>query len=315
MYFMLPALAASFAGLASATSLAGLGSSANVNAHVEVAAVAHANADLNAHADLNAARKKNSGYQCPKSMSYCPWTKACACPPGQKLDASSKTCVGNVQTGAWPEPDIKAYKTKDVELASFCAASPTKIVKYSPNHKYCQASLNNVAFCAPASIQHDLSVKLDVEVDIDAHANVSAELKNVCAALFGLYVETVVDAVVAFNTQTLGLATATAEVKGSVSVNIFKSIQGLQGFGCRFGWGNCNVDCVAYCTKGCKNYVDVGAEVGGSINGLVGFCVLDKVILTLNATQQIVAHVVDGMLCLVGGLIKSVLSKFDCHCH
>ncbi|KAG5950218.1 hypothetical protein E4U53_005367 [Claviceps sorghi] len=307
---------ASLAGVASATSLAGLGAVVNVSADVEVASVAHANVDAGANVDgeLTAARSKHAGYKCPRSMSYCPWTKSCACPPGQKLDLVAGICVGSVLTGPWPEPDVGAYAAVDVKLASFCAASPTRIVKYNPRHRYCQAGLDTVTFCAPASIELELAAELD-DVEIDIHAHMSPDLKNVCAALFGLYVETVVDAVVAFNTDVLGLATVAADVETNVPLQTFKSIQSLQRLGCKLGLGKCNVDCVAYCTKGCKNYIQVDAEIGAAINGLVGFCILPRVILTLDAAKHIVAHVVDGLLCLVGGLIKTVLSTFDCHCH
>ncbi|KAG6016592.1 hypothetical protein E4U54_001054 [Claviceps lovelessii] len=305
MYFV--TALAGLAGMASATSLVGL------SADVEIASVAHANIDVNANVDLSAARQTYAGYTCPQSMSYCRWTKACSCPPGQKLDLAAGICVGTILTGSWPEPDISAYVGVDVELGSFCAASPTKIVKYNPHHKYCQASLDTITFCAPASIGLELDVDVDVEIDINAH--ISADLKNVCAALFGLYIETVVDAVIAFNTDILGLATVAADIEANVSLDTFKSIEALQGPSCKLGLGKCNVDCVGYCTKGCKNYIEVGAEVGASIHGLVGFCILPKVILTLNAAKHIVAHVVDGLLCLVGGLIKTVLSTFDCHCH
>ncbi|KAG5913851.1 hypothetical protein E4U42_000842, partial [Claviceps africana] len=212
-------------------------------------------------------------------------------------------------------PDVGAYAAVDVKLASFCAASPTRIVKYDPGHRYCQAGLDTVTFCAPAGIELELELAAELDVEIDINAHISPDLKNVCAALFGLYVETVVDAVIAFNTDILGLATVAADVEANVSLQTFKSIQSLQGLGCKLGRGKCNVDCVAYCTKGCKNYIQVDAEIGAGINGLVGFCILPRVILTLNAAKHIVAHVVDGLLCLVGGLIKTVLSTFDCHCH
>lgn len=124
-----------FAGVASATSLVGLGAHVTVNADVEVASVAHANVDVNADIDLSDARNKCAGYKCPRSMSYCPWTKACACPPGQKLDLLTNVCVGDMLTGAWPEPDISVFATVGVELGTFCAASPTKIVKYKPSSR------------------------------------------------------------------------------------------------------------------------------------------------------------------------------------
>ncbi|KAG6002778.1 hypothetical protein E4U21_002768 [Claviceps maximensis] len=315
MHFI--AVLAGVAGMASATSLARLGANVNVNADVEVASVAHAKVDANVNVDLTTARKQYAGYTCPKSMSYCSWTKACACPPGQKFDLAAGVCVGTVLTGAWPKPDISAYAIVDVQIGSFCAASPTKIVKYNPHHKYCQASLDTIVFSAPVSIEVELDIvaELGVEVEIDVLADISVDLKNVCAALSALYIETVVDAVIAFNTDILGLATVAADIEANVSVDILNRIQALQAPSCKLGPGKCNHDCVAYCTKGCKNYVEVGAEIGAGINGLVGLCILPKIILTLNAAEHIVAHVVDSLLCLVGGLIKTVLTTFDCHCH
>lgn len=168
--------------------------------------------------------------------------------------------------------------------------------------------MSTVTFCAPA----DIELEIAAEADIDIHANISADLKNVCAALHGLYIESVVDAVIAFNTDILGLATVTADVQANLPLGLLELVKGVA---CNLGLGKCNYDCVAYCAKGCKNYIDVGAEIGASIKGLAGFCILPKVILTVNATRHIVAHVVDGLLCLVGGLIKTVLSTFDCHCH
>ncbi|KAK2593124.1 hypothetical protein QQS21_009173 [Conoideocrella luteorostrata] len=294
---------AGFAGITSAT-LLGVG--ANVNADVEVAHIAEAKVDVGV--DLEVARSKHHGFKCPKSMSYCPWTKACACPPGQELDLDINICVGDILQGAWPEPDISVYATVDVELSTFCAASPTKIVKYNPHHEYCQASLLTVTFCASA----DIELEIAAEVEIDINANISADLKNVCAGLHGLYLESVVDAVIAFNTDILGLATIEADVDASLSVGLRKIIKGLT---CKLGLGKCHYDCVSYCTSGCKNYIDVDAKIGAHLHGLVGFCILPKVILTINAAKHIVAHVVDGLLCLVGGIIKTVLSSFDCHCH
>lgn len=299
---------AGFAAIASAHSLIGLGADVDVNADVEVAAIAHAQVDVNVDVDLSLARGKHSGYKCPKTMSYCPWTKSCSCAPGQTLDLVANICVGDVLTGAWPEPDVSVFATVDVKLGTFCAASPTKIVKYDPHHEYCQASLNTVTFCGAA----DIELEIAAQVEIDLNANISADLKNVCAGLSGLYLESLVDAVIAFNTDILGLATISADVRANLSLGLLKIVNGLT---CKLGLGKCNFDCVAHCAKGCKNYIDVDAEIGAEINGLVGLCILPNVVLTINAAKHIVAHVIDSLLCLVGGIVKSLLSTFDCHCH
>ncbi|KHN99965.1 uncharacterized protein MAM_01889 [Metarhizium album ARSEF 1941] len=290
-------------------SLAGIASATVINAVADVAVDALVDVDAAAHLGVKLldAKKAHSGYKCPHAMSYCPWTKACACPPGQKLDLETKTCVGDVLRGAWPEPDVSVYASVGVTLGKFCAFSPTKIVKYDPNHEYCQANLHNVAFLADIAIAAEIAHL----VEIDVNANISAELKNVCAALTGLYIEDVLDAVVAFNTDLLGLAVVEADIKASLGVGIFNLVNSLT---CRLGLGGCNYDCVAYCTKGCPNYVDVVGELGGRITGLVGFCILPKVILVVNSLKVVVSVVVDGLLCLVGGVIRTVLSTFNCHC-
>ncbi|GAO15534.1 uncharacterized protein UV8b_02982 [Ustilaginoidea virens] len=277
-----------------------------VNADVEVASVAHV--DVNAQVDIEAFRRQASGYRCPHSMSYCPWTKSCSCAPGQKLDPIAKVCVGAQLTGAWPEPDVSVYATANVKLGTFCAISPTRIVKYNPKHEYCQASLDTITFVALA----DIEVEVAALVEIDLNANISVELKNVCAALSGLYLKSLVDAVVLFNTNAFGLLTLVADVQANLSVGLLGLVNGLT---CKLGLGNCKYDCVAYCTKGCKNYVEVVGEVGGHITGLVGLCILPKIILVIGVGQQIVEYVVESLLCLVGGLVKTVLSTFNCHCH
>lgn len=292
---------AGLAGLASASVL-------GLNADVKVGSIAHVKADVDLDVDILSAKKANAGYKCPNSMGYCPWTKACSCPPGQKLDLKvTKGCVGDKIVGAWPEPDINVHGAVNVKLATFCAASPTKIVKYNPKHQYCQAGLDTIAFVALASIE----IEVAAEVEIDIHANISADLKNVCAALSGLYLESVVDAVVAFNTGVLGLVAVDADIKASLGLDLLKIVNGLT---CKLGVGKCNYDCVAYCTKGCPNYIDVVGDLGGRITGLVGLCILPKVILVVNSLKVVVNLVVDQLLCLVGGLIKTVLSTFNCNC-
>ncbi|OAQ72540.1 hypothetical protein VFPPC_15156 [Pochonia chlamydosporia 170] len=294
---------AGLAGLASAT----VGVNADVEAEVQVGGLVHVDVDVDLDISILKAKKANAGYKCPHNMSYCPWTKACACAPGQKLDLKTKACVGKKLEGAWPKPDISIYASADVKLGAFCAKSPTKIVKYNPKHEYCQASLLTVVFAAVADIE--LELKADVEIDLKA--NISADLKNVCGALTGLYLESVVDAVVAFNTDLLGLAVIEADVQASLGLGLLKLVKGLT---CKLGLTKCNYDCVAYCTKGCPQYIDVVGELGGRITGLVGFCILPNVILVVNSLKVVVNVVVEGLLCLVGGLIKTILSTFDCNC-
>jgi hypothetical protein len=204
-------------------------------------------------------------------------------------------------------PDIKVFASVDVELAAFCAKSPTKIVKYNPKHEYCQAGLDTITFVAAASIE----IEVAAEIEIDIHANISVDLKNVCAALSGLYLETLVDAVVAFNTDVLGLAVVDVDIELDLGLGLLKTLNGLT---CKLGLGKCNFDCVAYCTKGCANYVDVVGEIGGRITGLVGLCILPNVILVVNSLKVVVNVVIDSLLCLVGGIIRTVLTTFDCHC-
>ncbi|TWU74560.1 hypothetical protein ED733_006285 [Metarhizium rileyi] len=298
-----------FASLAGVASTMALIIDANVDANVQVGELAHveANADVNVDAQILEAKKSFAKYECPHHMSYCPWTKSCACPTGQKLDVGKKACVGKKMTGPWPKPNVEVYASVDVKLDAFCAASPTKIVKYDANHEYCQAGLNTITFVALANI----SLELIANIEIDLHANISADLKNVCAALSGLYLESVVDAVVAFNTHALGHAVVDADVEISLGRSLLNIINDAT---CQLGLGKCNFDCVAYCTKGCANYIDVVGDLGGRITGLAGFCILPNVILVVNSLKVVVNVVVDNLLCLVGGIIKTVLSTFDCHC-
>ncbi|KZZ96063.1 hypothetical protein AAL_04359 [Moelleriella libera RCEF 2490] len=299
---------AGFAALASATYNAG-----GVEVQTDVQVIASAHADVGASVDIGAARKKYSGFKCPKSMSYCPWTKACSCPPGQKLDLNANICIGDVIKGAWPEPDISVYATVGVSLGTYCAKSPTKICKYDAKHEYCQASLTTITFVASASIALEIAGK----VEVDVGANISADLKNVCGGLTGLYLESVIDACILFNTDTYGLGSVLADVEAGVGFSLgLGSIFGsINSWTCKFGWGNCKADCVSKCTKGCKNYLDVVGEVGAHIGGLVGLCILPNVILCVGVATKIVAHVVDGLLCLVGTIIKTVLSTYNCNCH
>ncbi|KAK9439065.1 hypothetical protein VB005_07214 [Metarhizium brunneum] len=295
---------ASLAGLASATVL-GVNANANVNTDVVVGP----HSDLNAQVSVNIddARARHEGYKCPHKMTYSPWAKSCSCDPGQWLDLGKNTCVGDKIVGAWPEPNTTVYASVNILLGTFCAAAPNKIVPYDKKHEWCQASTLTIVFIADIAI----ALELTAGVEIDVNANISVALKEVCAALSGLYLESVVDAVIAFNTDFLGLAVIEADIEASLGLSLFSIIKNLT---CKLGIGKCNFDCVAYCTKGCPNYIDVVGELGGRITGLVGICILPKVILVVNSLKVVVNVVVDSLLCLVGGIIKTVLSTFDCHC-
>ncbi|KAH7328716.1 hypothetical protein B0I35DRAFT_418145 [Stachybotrys elegans] len=265
--------------------------------------------------DLHA--RTDKGFSCPKGMSYCPWTRACSCQPGMSYDKGKSACTGAAIKGAWPKPSLKAYASVGVELGTYCAASPTKIVKYDAKHKYCKASLENVAFCAPKTIEKDLA-SVGAGVEINLGASIGADLKHVCAGLSGLYLGSVTDAVALFNTNRFGLGLSAGLGVGFGS-NIFSSIKTLP---CLVGLSRCNQDCVSYCTKGCGNYLDVGGSIGGSvggsiggsISGLVGFCALPDVLLTISAAGQLVSTTIDGLLCVVGGVLTTILKTFDCNC-
>ncbi|KAK8925379.1 hypothetical protein H634G_05958 [Metarhizium anisopliae BRIP 53293] len=291
---------ASLAGLASATVL-------GVSANADVAVASQIDVDAKVSLNINNAREFYKGYQCPHEMIYSPWTKCCSCGAGQWLDPGKKTCVGDKIVGAWPKPNVTVYGSVNIQLGAFCAAAPNKIVPYDEKHEWCQASPLTIVFLADIAI----ALELIAGVDIDVNANISVALKEVCAALSGLYLESVVDAVIAFNTDILGLAVIEADIEASLGLSLFGIIKNLT---CKLGIGKCNFDCVAYCTKGCPNYIDVVGELGGRITGLVGLCILPKVILVVNSLKVVVNVVVDSLLCLVGGIIKTVLSTFDCHC-
>lgn len=285
----------------------GHGSLVGADADVKAKVGSLLDLDVKAKVDVGAARRAAKGFRCPAGMSYCSWTKSCACPPGQKLDLRSKKCAGKRRTGAWPEPKTDVYASKGVKLATYCAVSPYRIVKYSPKHEYCQAGLNTIAFVAAA----DIAVEIGALADIDVKANISADLRAVVAGLAGLYLENVIDAVVLFNTNAFGHSVAQADVAAHVSLGLLGNLRGLF---CAVGLGQCNFDCVSYCTKGCKNYIDVGAEVGASLESLVGLCVLPNVLLVANAARSVVTIAVDGLLCLVSGLLGGLLPLLNCNC-
>jgi len=290
---------------------------ADVDVKANVGGIVKVDADIDVKLDakVKVALDAAADFKCPSDMDYCPWKKACSCAPGLKLDLDSKKCVGKEITGAWPEPALDVYASVGVKLGTFCAASPTRIVKYDSKHKYCQASRENIVFVAIADIEVEL-LGLDIDIDIDVNANISADLKATIAGLAGLYVELAAQAVVLFNSDILGLATVHADVDALISLNLGKTVNNLL---CSLGLSKCNFDCVSYCTRGCKNYIDVGADVvadiGVGVDAVVGLCILPNVLLIVGKAKVIVTVAVNGLLCLVGGLLKTLLTTFNCHCH
>lgn len=278
------------------------GAGAGVGAHVGADVQAGVNVDV----AVNVAAKT---FKCPKSMSYCPWAKSCSCAPGQKWDVKASVCVGDIIVGAWPEPEIDVFASVDVKLAKYCAASPTKICKYDTKHEYCQAGLDTIAFVAGVEIEAEVELLGHGEIDVEA--DISADLKAVVAGLRGLYVETAVDAALLFNTDIFGLATVAADIDAALHVGIMTKITALT---CKLGLGTCKRDCVSFCEKGCANHIDVGAEVGAQITGIVGLCILPSVILCVNTAKVIVSVAVEHLLCMVGNIVKFVIHTFDCHC-
>ncbi|KPM43873.1 hypothetical protein AK830_g2684 [Neonectria ditissima] len=260
--------------------------------------------------DTGSSLFERTSFKCPTDMSYCGWTKACACPPGKSWNSKKSACTGSVITGAWPKPSVSVYGSVDAKLGAFCACSPYKIVKYSAKHSYCQASLKNVVFLAPVEIEAEIAVYAGAAIDVTA--GISVSLKNTCGGLAGLYLGSVTDAVALFNTGAYGLSVTADNVVGALVVGLLSSFKSLT---CKLGITRCpTYDCVSYCTKGCKNYIDVKGTVGGFLQGLVGFCVLPDVLLFVGSAGSIITVTIEGLLCLVGNILKSVLGIFSCNC-
>lgn len=272
--------------------------------------------------DYTSLEARTTDFKCPTQMGYCPWTKACSCSPGQSYDKGASKCVGKKITGAWPKPSVDVYGDVGVKLGAYCAASPTKICKYDSKHKYCKAGLGTVTFVADASLGAELALLAGAEIDLSAGAGISTGLKGVCAGLSGLYLESVVDAVALFNTAKFGLG-AGVKVGGGLFGGLMASFRGAVGSTqCMIGMGGCQRDCVSFCESGCGNFIDVGGKVGGQIggkvggllSGLVGFCVVDGALQMVNGVGAVVSVAIDGLLCVVGNILTSVLSAFDCNC-
>ncbi|KAF7562208.1 hypothetical protein G7046_g1922 [Stylonectria norvegica] len=257
---------------------------------------------------LESGLQTRTSYSCPKTMSYCPWTKACACVPGKHFDQKKGYCVGDEIKGCWPKPTVDVYAEVDIKLGAYCAKSPYKICKYDAKHEYCQVGLHTVTFLAAAEIGAEIDL---IGLDIDVEADISVGLKNTCAGLAGLYLESVTDALVLFNTNQYGYGVLPGGVIGGVTTGLLQTVGSVT---CFLGLTQCNYDCVSYCTKGCHNYIDVVGQIGGCLKGLVGFCVLPDIVLIVGATGKVVTHAIEGLLCIVGQLVKSLLSTFNCGC-
>jgi len=297
---------------------------ADVKAHVgnllDVDVDIKANIDLGnkiyVAADVDVALDLAKGYKCPAAMTYSPWMRSCSCEPGLSYDLEKKICSGKPITGAWPEPTCHGTGVTK-PLGKYCAYSPTKFVKYDPSHKWCQASLDTITFCAEVELEVEiaalgLGIDLDVEIDVEADVGISVDLRNTCAGLASIYVDLLVDAVVLFNTNRYGLAAVAADVKLSLTEVLFAKVDIDI---CILGIGNCVVDCVGYNMGGCHNHVGVGAGVGGSIEAFVGLTVLPGTLLFVGATGNVITVVVETVLCIVGRLLETLLSVYKCNCH
>ncbi|PFH57348.1 hypothetical protein XA68_15189 [Ophiocordyceps unilateralis] len=279
---------------------------ADIDVDVDVKAKIADLVDVDARVDLRPALGAGRSFRCPSGMSYCPWTRACACPPGQKVDVESRTCRGRGIKGAWPEPRPGRYDTHGVRLGSYCAVSPYRVVPYNAGHRYCRAGLDTITFVASADIALELAAFVDVDIDLDAR--ISVDLKAVVAGLLSLYLESSVDAVALFNTDAFGLGVVQADVSAHVSLGL------LDNLFCAVGLGKCHADCVSYCSKGCKNYIDVDADVGAGLEGLVGLAILPNVLLIVNGSKVVVSVAVNSLLCLLSGILGRLLSTLGCHC-
>ncbi|EHK17440.1 uncharacterized protein TRIVIDRAFT_216779 [Trichoderma virens Gv29-8] len=265
--------------------------------------------------DIDNALSLAAGFKCPAPMAYSPWTKACSCLPGQKYDTTQKSCSGSALVGAWPLPKCDASGST-VALTAFCAISPTKFTKYDATHAWCQATIETFTFCAEAEIEAEISalglgINLDVELDISLTSKISATLRSTSAALASLFIETLAEAVVIFNTNAFGLAAVAADVEVSLTTGVFAQ---LQSAACLLGFGTCQFDCVSFSTKGCHNYIDVVGALGGRISGLVGVTILPDVILSISSIKAVTHLVVKDMLCASLKLNTPLISEYKYTC-
>jgi len=316
---------ASLASVATAATVA-----ADVDANVKVGGIVDANVKVDANVnldllaqvdvkvdvDVDAAVDLAGGFTCIGGMEYCPWSKSCSCKPGLSLDPVAKVCTGTPWTGSWPEPKCEVTGVA-VELTAFCAYTPAQFVKYDPNHKWCQVGLTTITFCAESTIEVEiealgLGINLDVEVDLAATSTISVDLRNTCAGLAALFIGTAADAVVLFNTHAFGLAVVAADVQVSLGATIFGL---LDSVACILGLGPCQWDCLNYCVKGCGNYIDVPGSLGDRITGLLTVTIVSRTLYLVGAVTSLVTIVVDDVLCIVGRLLESLLTTYNCGCH
>ncbi|KAM0258379.1 hypothetical protein ACHAQJ_003854 [Trichoderma viride] len=265
--------------------------------------------------DVSAAVTLAAGFNCPKTMTYSPWVKACECPPGQSFDTTKKACSGNAMTGAWPLPQCDTAGAK-VALDAFCAISPTKFVKYDATHAWCQVALDTFTFCAEVDIEAEISalglgVNLDVELDLSVTSKISTDLRATSAALAALYIESLAEAVVIFNTNAFGYAVVAADVEVSLTTGVFAQ---LQAAACLLGVGTCQFDCVSYNTKGCHNYIDVVGALGGRLAGFVGVTILPDVVLSLSSAKVYTNLVVKDLLCVSLKFDTPLISDYKYTC-
>ncbi|PNP52294.1 hypothetical protein THARTR1_07074 [Trichoderma harzianum] len=308
MHFL--ATVASLASIAMAASATGPACSATTS-NVQLANKILAEAAT----DVDAALSLAAGFKCPAPMAYSPWTKACSCLPGQNYDANSKACSGAALVGAWPMPKCSASGST-VALSAFCAISPTKFTKYDATHAWCQATVETFTFCAEAEIEAEiaalgLGINLDIELDISLASKISATLRSTSAALASLFVETLAEAVVIFNTNAFGLAAVAADVEVFLTAGIFAQVKATA---CLLGLGTCQFDCVSFSTKGCHNYIDVVGALGGRISGLVGVTILSDTILSVSSTKVVSTLVVKDMLCANLKLNTPLISQYKYTC-
>lgn len=256
--------------------------------------------------DISISARKD--FECPKSMTYSPWVKACSCPPGQTYDPKKKSCKGPKIKGPWPKPSIEASQDG---LAAFCAKTPARIVQYDEQHEYCQASVDSLTFSGTKDVLDELKDWSGKDIDV-ADGDLSPKLKNICAGLSGLYLENVNDAVELFNTPKFGLDTLLTDVLGSLPRGLLDLVGSLT---CLIGLGkNCEMDCVSWCVSGCGNFLEdlVGEDglLGGLLDGLNGLCILSGVLEGVGG----LTCGIDGLLCTVGNVVEGLFGLFDCDC-
>ena len=259
--------------------------------------------------DLPLSSRKD--FECPKSMAYSPWTKACSCPPGQIYDPKKKSCKGPKVKGPWPKPSIDDFSVSQDGLAAFCAKTPTRIVEYDEQHEYCQASVSTLTFSGTKDVLDELKGWSGKDIEV-ADGDLSPEMKNICAGLSGLYLEDASDAVELFNTPKFGLDTLLTDVIGSLPRGLLDLIGSVT---CLIGLGkHCEMDCVSWCVSGCGNFLDdlIGEDglVGGLLEDLNGLCILDGVLEGVGG----LTCGIDDLLCTVGNIVEGLLGLFDCAC-